>query len=274
MQIRTLCVAALAAALAVSSSRVEAAPAEDKRLLVLEAPGNVLTKSARDALQTAVAEAATSQGLTLASAKELPARLLTCDLPGCLPSIAAATGAIYVLRVEAKYVKESFKLAVELWNSDEGKLLGKEKRDCPICDEQDLWGSAALMTRALLERAVEAAPPVKPAALVPSPPDRAGASAQLTRAPTRSATATVRWGGLGLAVAGAAALATGIYYWSVDGDPAGADRVRDTRKLGLPLTLGGGAALIAGAGLLGWSFWSGRAAVALGPGRVDLTGRF
>jgi hypothetical protein len=275
MRIRTLWVAALAVALAGRGSPVEAASAEEKRLLVLEAPDNLLTKSAREALHAAIAEVATSQGLTLALAKELPTRLLTCDLPGCLPSIAAASGAIFVLRVDARFAKESFKLAVELWNSDEGKLLGKERRDCPICDEQDLWGSAALMTRGLLERGLGAGSSAKLPATAPSQPDRAvGTTEEPRRVPIGSATTAARWTGLGLAGVGAAALATGIYYWSVDGDRAHHDHVRDTRKLGLPLTIAGGAALLGGATLFGWSLWSGRAAVAVGPGRVNLTGRF
>jgi hypothetical protein len=126
----------------------------DKRLLLFESPANRLSKSAKDHLRTAIGEVATRQGLKVIPSQSLSAKLLRCDWPGCLSQIAAASGATLILRVEATYAKESFKLGIELWNSDEGKLLGREDRACPICDEQDLWGSAALLSQSLLERAV------------------------------------------------------------------------------------------------------------------------
>jgi hypothetical protein len=272
MRIRVSCAAALVAALAGASASA-AAPAEEKRLLVLEAPGNVLTKAARERLQAAIGEVAAGHGLVLASAKTLPAKLLGCDLPGCLSPIAAASGAIFVLRVDAKFVKESFKLSVELWNSDQGKLLGRERRDCPICDEQDLWGSAALMTQGLLERALRE--PSKPA---PAPPATRLVTRPVTpevaQAPVATPGRALQYTGLALSVAGLAVLGTGIYYWSVDGDPARPDFVRDTRKYGLPMTIAGGAVLAAGAGILVWSFRSGPAKISVGPSGLRVTGRF
>jgi len=283
MHIRLPCVAALLMVLLVVASRsAEAASAEERRLLILDAPANVLTKTVRERLHAAVAEVAVGKGLTLASTASLPGKLLTCDLPGCLPSIAAASGAVFVLRVDARFMKESFQLAVELWNSDEGKLLGRERRDCPICDEQDLWGSAAFMARGLLERALRASVQPAPAALTvpkPSPASAPTPRSALTQAPATSSSASsstwpiVRYAGLALSVAGLAALGTGIYYWSADGDPAGGDYVRDTRKLGLPVTIAGGAALAAGAAMVGWSFWSGSAKVSVGPSGLRVAGR-
>jgi hypothetical protein len=279
MQIRLPCVAALVGLLFGTSLAAQASSPEERRLLVLEAPGNVLTQTARDRLHAAIAEIAIAKGLTLASGDSLPAKLLVCDLPGGLPPIAAASGAVFVLRVEAKFAQESFKLAIELWNSDEGKLLGKERRDCPICDEQDLWGSAAFLTRGLLDRAIrEPTPPV--AAAIAGRGElglASGAAPALIEIPKGSTGSLARYSGAVLAVAGLAALATGIYYWSVDGEHAGAadsDRVRDTRKLGLPLTIVGGTALVAGAGLWGWSFWAGPAKVAVGPSGIRVAGSF
>jgi len=277
MQIRFPCVAVLVAVLAGVNVRAVAAPAEERRLLVLEAPGNVLTKVARERLQAAIAEVAVGHGLTLASVKTLPDKLLSCALPGCLSPIAAASGAIFVLRVDAKFAKESFKLAVELWNSDEGKLLGRDRRDCPICDEQDLWGSAALMTQGLLERALR-----EPAKSASAQTADAGASrlaptaasatgAQISAAPPGRA---LRYSGWALSVAGLAVLAPGIYLWSVDGEPARPDYVRDTRKYGLPMTIAGGVVLAAGAGLVAWSFWSGPAKITVGPSGLRVAGSF
>ncbi len=273
MQIRIPCVAALLVSLLGGALCAQAAPSDDRRLLVLESPANVLTKTARERLHAAIAEVALSQGLTIASPKGLPDKLLGCDLPGCLPSIAAASGAIFVLRVDAKYAKESFKLGLELWNSDEGKLLGKERRDCPICDEQDLWGSAALMARGLLERALRVPTTAVEASPASAPAAQPIAAAQLTQASPSPGRPIARYSGLGLAVLGAAALATGIYYWSVDGNHVDPDHVRDTRKLGLPMTVAGGAALLAGAGLIGWSFWPGTT-VSVAPSGLHVAGRF
>jgi hypothetical protein len=273
MRIRVSCAAALVAVLIGASASATAAPAEERRLLVLEAPGNVLTKNARERLHAAIGEVATGYGLVLASAKSLPEKLLGCALPGCLSPIAAASGAIFVLRVDAKFIKESFKLSVELWHSDEGKLLGRERRDCPICDEQDLWGSAALMTQGMLARALRE--PSKPAPAQPTPPlVMPPVTPALTQTPAAPPGRAWQYAGIAMSAAGLAVLATGIYLWSVDGHPAQPDHVRDTRKYGLPMTLGGGAVLVAGAGLLVWSFWSGPAQITLGPSGMRVAGRF
>jgi hypothetical protein len=279
MQIRVPCVAVLVAVLAGVSVRAAAAPAEERRLLVLEAPGNVLTKVARERLQAAIAEVAAGHGLTLASVKTLPDKLLSCDLPGCLPPIAAASGALFVLRVDAKFAKESFRLSVELWNSDEGKLLGRDRRDCPICDEQDLWGSAALITQGLLERALRESAKSAPAQAVNADGNRLAApaaSAAGAQVPAASPGLALRHSGLALSVAGLTALVSGIYYWSVDGDVACSqcDRVRDTRKFGVPMTVAGGVALACGLGLVGWSFWSGPAKISVGPSGLRVAGKF
>jgi hypothetical protein len=275
MQIRVPCAAVLVAALAGASARAAAAPAEEKRLLILEAPGNVLTKVARERLQAAIAEVATGHGLILASVKSLPDKLLGCELPGCLPPIAAASGAIFVLRVEARFVKESFKLSVELWNSDEGKLLGRERRDCPICDEQDLWGSAALMSQGLLARALRE--PSKPAVVQPpNPVASSGPAPAVAQLPGPPPSRALPYAGLALSVVGLAALVTGIYYWGVDGDPACSrcDDLRDTRKFGLPLTVAGGVVLATGVGLLGWSLRAGPANISLSPAGLRVAGQF
>jgi hypothetical protein len=254
-------------------------PANDRRLVVIEASGNVLSKSGRERLQGAIAEVVERQGLQLVSAKVLPEQLLGCELPGCLSPVAAATGAIFVLGVDAKFAKESFKLAIELWNSDDGKLLGRDRRDCPICDEQDLWGSAALLTQGLLERALREPakiarprPVARVIAAAPAAPAASPAVAQLGSERSKLAV----YSGFALSAAGFAALVTGAYYLVVDGDSAcfHCDTNRDTRKFGLPMAIAGGAALAAGAGLLAWTFWPSSTKVSLGPSGVRLAGRF
>jgi hypothetical protein len=279
MRIRFLCVAVMVGLLLGASGRAIAAPAEEKRLVVIEAPGSVLSKTAKERLHGAITEVALQHGLTMASSKTLSEKLLACDLPGCLPPIAAASGAIFVLRVDARFAKESFKLVIELWNSDEGKLLGRDRRDCPICDEQDLWGSAALLVQGLLDRALrEPAKAVSGhlsgtgAAQITSPAASPVVSQVGSETPGRAA----EYSGFALSVAGLAALATGIYYLSVDGNSAGyhSDRVRDTAKFGLPMTIAGGVALASGVGLLAWTFWPRSARVSIGPSGLQVAGRF
>jgi hypothetical protein len=277
MQSRFPFVAVLVAVLLGENVRAVAAPAEERRLIVVEAPGNVLTPTVRERLHGAIAQVVKGQGLTLVSADCLPTQLVGCELPGCLPPIAAASGALFVLRVAAKFAQESFKLGIELWNSDQGKLLGRERRDCPICDEQDLWGSAALMTQAVLERALHE--PAKPALARPvssSPPEPPARVPALAQAPAAPPSRALLYAGMGLSVAGLAALVTGIHYWHVDGERAcsDCDRVRDTRKLGLPMTITGGAVLALGAGMVAWSFRSGPAKISLGPAGLRIAGRF
>ena len=293
MRIRVGCVAVLGVLFLGTGARASTPSAEERRLLIFEAPGNVLTKAVRGRLHAAIAEVAVGRGLTLASPQALPARLRGCKLPGCLSPVAAATGAIYVLRVDAKFAKESFSLTIELWNSDIAKLLGRDRRDCPICDEQDLWGSAALMTQELLDRALQQAAGASPVAaiqpksqgsergMVSLPPASSTSattspSAALPQIESGRASSVAEYAGIGLALGGLAVIGMGAYYISVDGDSVGekTDRVRDTRKYGLPMTIAGGVVLAAGAGLLAWSYWYGTTRVSLGPSGINVAGRF
>jgi hypothetical protein len=282
MRLPLPCIAILAGSLlgvAAQAADASPAPSDERRLVVIEAPGSALSKTTRERLRGAIAEVVGRHGLALAPSDTLPEKLLGCDLPGCLAPIAAASGAIFVLRVDARFAKESFKLTVELWHSDEGKLLGRDRRDCPICDEQDLWGSAALLTQGLLERALRE--PVKTAQ---SRSPGAGAarlaapatSSEVPRIRSEPTGRTAKVSGLALSVAGLTALVAGAYYLSVDGDSAGfhSDRVRDTGKYGLPMAIAGGAALASGVGLLAWSFWPGPAKVSVGPSGLQVAGRF
>jgi hypothetical protein len=254
-----------------------------KRLVLIESPACRLSKSGREQLRTAIGDVVVRHGIEIVPSQTLPEKLLRCDLPDCLPQIAAASGAALVLRVEAKYAKESFTLGIELWNSDQGKLLGREARDCPICDEQDLWGSAALLVQGLLDRASQEREQVAevPPSAAPTMPPKHVPSTDATTVPATEAQPghsrkLVGYAGLALAVVGASLLATGVYYVAVDGKPTcdECDWDRDTAKYGRPIAIGGGAVLAVGAGLLLWRFWPSAPAVSLGPSGVLLAGRF
>jgi len=105
--------------------------------------------------------------------------------------------------------------------ADLGKRLGSEERDCPICDEQDLYIAAGDLTRGLLAGALNAAPTEPPKA-VPSA-TLAPANPVLTAPPTPR-TEPDRAGnagaylGVALVTAGLAAVVVGAYYIGVDGD--------------------------------------------------------
>lgn len=284
MHLRLSCLAALAGLLLRGSTPAHAAAAVDeKRLVVIEpSSGSQLSKNAKDRLRKEIADVVKRNGITLVPSSTLPDRLLHCEIPGCLPQIAAASGATLVLQVEARFAKESFKLAIHLWNADEGKLLGKDRRDCPICDEQDLWGSAGLLTQGLIEQALRQPPKDSPllptsAAVAPPAPPQAPLVTEpaVPQAEARSS-GVAAYSGIALVAAGLATLVAGSYYISVDGNSACSrcDRVRDTSKYGWPMAVAGGVALLGGAGLVTWSLWPAHTQVAVGPTGLQLAGRF
>jgi hypothetical protein len=282
MNSRFSCLATLAWLLARGSALADPAPADDKRLVVIEpsSPGQ-LSKGTKEQLRKEIAEVVNRNGIRLVPSSTLPDRLLHCELPGCLPQIAAASGASLVLRVDARFAKESFKLTLHLWNADEGNLLGKDGRDCPICDEQDLWGSAALLTQGLLEQALrgptKAAPQSLPIATPPVPPPTPLLTApDVPSAEAKGSGGFVVYSGLALAAAGLATLVVGSYYIGVDGKSAcfQCDKVRDTSKYGWPMAAAGGVALLGGVGLLTWSLWPAHAQATVGPAGLQLAGRF
>jgi hypothetical protein len=268
-----------------STSAHAAQTASDKRLVVIEpSTSGQLSKSAKERLRKAITEVVTRNGITLVPSATLPDRLLHCEIPGCLPQIAAATGATLVLHVQARFAKESFKLTVHLWNADEGKLLGKDGRDCPICDEQDLWGSAALLTQGLLEHGLrqpeKASPLIPPSAAAapqqPPPPVPLVTTPAAPPVEAKGPNKLAEYSGFALAAAGLATLVVGSYYIIVDGKSACSqcDDVHDTSKYGRPMVIAGGLALLGGAALVTWSLWPANTQVAVGPSGLLLSGRF
>jgi hypothetical protein len=258
--------------------------ADGKRLVVIEpSSSSQLSKNAKERLRKEIADVVKRNGLSLVPSSTLPERLLHCEIPGCLPQIAAASGAKLVLHVEARFAKESFKLTLHLWDADEGRLLGKDGRECPICDEQDLWGSAALLAQGLLEQGLR--PPEKVSPLIP--PSAAAASQPPSPAPLVASPVAppveatgpnkvAEYAGFALAAAGLATLLAGSYYIVVDGKSACSkcDDLRDTSKYGRPMAIAGGVALLGGAGLVTWSLWPSSTQMAVGPSGLLLSGRF
>ena len=137
---------------------------------------------------------------------------------------------------------------------------------------QETFIAAWKQLRALREPAKSASAQTADAGASRLAPTAASATgAQISAAPPGRA---LRYSGWALSVAGLAVLAPGIYLWSVDGEPARPDYVRDTRKYGLPMTIAGGVVLAAGAGLVAWSFWAGPAKITVGPSGLRVAGSF
>ena len=277
MVLRSSCLAVIVGLLLGGVAPARAASPEQQRMVVVDAiTGGALSADGQERMRKEIADVVVRNGLLLVPTETLSARLQHCEIPGCLAQVAAASGAMLVLAVDARFAKESFKLTVALWNADEGKLLGKDTRDCPICDEQDLWGTAALVTQALLERTVRPAQGPRVAA-APTNVPRAGASMATPAQGDDGKSGDVAvYSGVALAVAGLATLAVGTYYISVDGKSAcmSCDRVRDTRRYGLPMAIVGGVAVAGGAGLLTWAFWPRQAQVSVFPMGLQLAGSF
>jgi hypothetical protein len=274
MVLRSSCLASIACLLLGGVAPARAASAEPQRIVVVDAiTGGALSAAGLERMRKEIADVVTRKGFLLVPTDTLPTRLQHCEIPGCLAQLAAASGAMLALAVEANFAKESFKLTVALWNADEGKLLDKDTRDCPICDEQDLWGTAALLTQGLLEGTMRSAQGPRQTAATAAP--SAAATATPTERDGNSGNAAM-YSGLALVVAGLATLAVGAYYMDVDGNSActKCDRVRDTRKYGLPMAIVGGVAAAGGAGLLTWAFWPRQAQVSVGLMGLQLAGRF
>jgi len=277
MVLRSSCLAAIVCLLLGGVTPARAASPEQQRMVVVDAiTGGALSADGQERMRKEIAEVVVRNGLLLVPTETLPARLQHCEIPGCLAQVAAASGAMLVLAVDARFAKESFKLTVALWNADEGKLLGKDTRDCPICDEQDLWGTAALVTQALLERTVRPAQGPRVAAAATNVPPAGASMATPAQGDDGNSGDVAVYSGVALAVAGLATLAVGTYYISVDGKSAcmNCDRVRDTRKYGLPMAIVGGVAVAGGAGLLTWAFWPRQAQVSVFPMGLQLAGSF
>ncbi len=85
----------------------------------------------------------------------------TCAEPQCLRQLANSVRATHVLRVQASYGRESFKLTEELWNTEAGNLIASRERDCEVCSPSDLVKAMREVTTALCARLTSEAPAPK-----------------------------------------------------------------------------------------------------------------
>lgn len=208
-----------------------------------------------------------------------------CETPECVSERAQRFGATHILDIQGRYANESFKLRLDVRAANGGRVLGSDAKECEICSGRDFLRAIKERTISLWTRvAREQASVVQPSGgsvvvaqtpLLPSsPPEPRPRSLWQQPLPLL---------GLGLMLGGAAAMGFGGYYLAVDGelDPSCHDAdtchrtPRETSRLGWGLLAGGGAAVVTGTALVLFARDSGTAPrVAVGPGRVLVSGRF
>jgi hypothetical protein len=166
-----------------------------------------------------------------------------------------------------------------------GRVVGRESKECEICSARDFLRAIKDRTVTLWTRvAREQASVIQPSAETRT---ESNATVPLT-APTDAEQRRHRslWQqpvpvlGLGLMLGGVVAMGFGGYYLAVDGEPPSncaspCAFERDTKRLGWELLAGGGGAILTGTVLVFLGRDSDTSTrVAVGPGRILLSGRF
>lgn len=259
------------------------AMAAAKPVLLVEVPG--ATPEMREKMRAAAEEGLELLGVTVSRQLRDPQKE-ECTTPECMSERSKRFGATHVLEIQGNYNNESYKFRLDVRTTHGDRILGSESKECEICSGRDFLRAIKERTTVLWTRvAREQASVVEPAPVTQS-------EAPLT-AVTPAASTSERpqprslWQqplpvlGLGLMLGGVVAMSFGGYYLAVDGEPpsgCGDPCPREplkTKRLGWELMAGGGGAVLLGTAfvLLGRdSDTSTR--VALGPGRILVSGRF
>lgn len=215
----------------------------------------------------------------------------SCATDTCLKEVAAASGATEVLAVTggpSEY--RGYRIDVELWQASNGEAE-HASAVCNFCDGQQMLVQIQNGVGPMLDRLVRratmttvapssvpaAVPPPSAVPMVPlgAPPGVAApAGTPATRAPLAA---------IGLTAGGTVIAGIGVALLVADGrcsqsscDPSVPHQVYDTEKIGLPLTIVGGVAALAGAG---WWIYEGMnphkvPAVSVGPAGFSIAGRY
>jgi hypothetical protein len=196
-------------------------------------------------------------------------------------------GATHVLEIQGNYNNESYKFRLDVRTTHGDRILGSESKECEICSGRDflraikerttvLWTRVAREQASVVEPAPQAnteAAPKAESVLVPSNAER--------RQPRSLWQQPIPVLGLGLMLGGVVAMSFGGYYLAVDGEPPSGcsdpcpREPLKTKRLGWELMAGGGGAVLLGTAfvLLGRDSDT-STKVALGPGRILVSGRF
>lgn len=252
-----------------------------KPVLLVEVPG--ATPEMREKMRTAAEEGLESQGVTVSRQLRDPQKE-ECTTPECMTERSKRFGATHVLEIQGSYNNESYKFRLEVRTTNGARILGSESKECEICSGRDFLRAIKERTTVLWTRvAREQASVVEPAPQANAEPAPKVVSLQAVsnserRQPRSLWQQPLPLVGLGLMLGGVVAMSFGGYYLAVDGEPDPSDpdnRVRTTKRRGWELMAGGGGAILAGTVivLLGRDSES-STRVALGPGRILVSGRF
>jgi hypothetical protein len=262
------------------------------RVAVIETKNTAIVIGAKDAadrahgrreIAEAVSTAVERAGGQIVAPPQAPEE---CASQECVKRVGSASGATYVLVIDAAFDQDSFKLHLDMWSASSGDHLDGEGQDCDGCTVNDLTKALRDRTTLLCDRVFRAEQSTPTPKLVAPPPVPSP-----TAAPALSVTTTVPppvhqpalqsgkliLGG-SLAALGIAGIVTGSVYLHEDGEQTNCESVcrsvYNTRTLGISVLAGG---LVAG-GIGGWLLWSALTAhdatVAVGPGSIAIAGRF
>lgn len=253
-----------------------------KPVILVEVPG--AASEMREKMRVAAEEGLESLGVTVPRQLHDPQKD-ECTTPECVSERCKRFGATHVLEIQGSYLNESYKFRMDVHTTHGDRVLGSESKECEICSGRDFLRAIKERTAVLWTRvAREQASVVEPAPQTNAEP--APKAVSLATSNTEQRQPRSLWqqplplAGLGLMLGGVVAMSFGGYYLAVDGEPPSGCETpclyqRDTKRLGWELMAGGGGAILAGTAivLLGRDSES-STTVALGPGRVLVSGRF
>jgi len=233
-------------------------------------------------VRQAVASALDDLSVTMVSPEDLTLEDSACTDAACYASLAKRTGATYVLLVQGVANPAGYRLSLDVRDGETGRSLGTDGKDCELCAEDQFAPTikdrvTKLGTRVMKENAASAQGGA--AAVAGSATQRSGVDVSSIPPWWEQPRPMI---GLGLGVAGLAAIGVGIYYVAVDGNVSKSSPlsnhpiiVRDTGKWGWTLVGVGGVAALAGTSMFIWGRDDGtQVEVVMGPASLGLHGKF
>jgi hypothetical protein len=234
-------------------------------------------------VRQAVASALDDLLVSMVPPEDLTIEDAACTDAACYAAMAKRTNATYVLLVQGVANPAGYRLSLDMRDGETGRSLGTDNKDCELCAENQFAPTikdrvTRLGARVMKESESSAQAGAPVAATAPA------------KRPGVDVSSIPPWWvqprpmiGLGLGVAGLAAVGIGIYYIAVDGNVATSSSagshpgilVRDTSKWGWTLVGVGGVAALAGTSMFIWGRDDGtQVEVVMGPASLGLHGKF
>jgi hypothetical protein len=255
------------------------------RVAVLQTQVVDLGKLGKQALESTILNAIESQDAEAVPYGDPGQAHPECVTPACYADVAKATGATYVLRVDATFARSTYEVQLHLWDAASNAVDTGDRQRCLVCAADDLLKTAhdqtiLLCTRRLRQPAIAAAAP--PVDTQPPPPVVAPGTDLRASEPAPSLPAWRRvlpWIGIGV---GVPTLAAGIALFAINnnrvcvgGEPQPCAHAYDTGTRGAVLTAVGGVLALGGGGLLLLNTrGAGDRALSISPGRLAFVGAF